>query len=432
MKVIVAGAGVVGMTTAWALSRRGHQVTVIDALAGPGLETSRGNAGQRCYSFLYPWADPGMIGPALRGLFRAKGPLKLHFPMSARTLQFLFMTTDFALRPGLFEHNRKAMLKLAMLSRDCFAQIDEELGLDYDQGQNGLIETASDRRRQTALMQKARLLDDLDIDYEWLSAKAARLHEPGLLGDAPLQGAIRLPNDGTGDSLTFTRGLAEACAARGVDIRYRTEVTGWDLQYGRIRGVRVRDYSGHQAEHDQGSTGYLTADHFVLAAGCGSRELARQLGVSLPIYPVKGYSLTAPVRNEHKAPRSTVLDDYHKLAISRLGPRIRVTGFAELDDGHRLLPEKRLQVLRQGFQARFPGSTDFSMAKAWTGFRPMLPDGPPAIGRVKGLENLVLNTGHGTFGWTLSAGSAELAAQVVDEERPLLNLEPFRADRFQR
>lgn len=431
MKVIVAGAGVVGLTTAWVLARRGHQVTVIDALAGPGLETSRGNAGQRCFSFLYPWADPGMMGPAVRGLFKAKGPLKLGFPPSARTLQFLCMTADFALRPGLFDHNRRAMVELAMLSRDSFKRMDRELGIDYDHAENGLMELASDRNRQTALMNKARLLDDLGVEHEWLNPRAARTHEPGLLGDAPLHGAIRLPRDGTGDSLLFSRGLAKACAARGVDLRYRTEITGWDVRFGRIRGLRIRDYAGHQTEHDQGSTGYLSADHYVLAAGCGSRELAQKLGFSLPIYPVKGYSLTAPVRNEHRAPRSTLLDDQCKLAISRLGDRIRVTGFVELADTHRLLPEKRLQVLRSGFQARFPGATDFSMAKAWTGFRPMLPDGPPAIGRARDIENLILNTGHGTFGWTLSAGSAELTGQVLDGEQTELSLEPFRADRFQ-
>lgn len=432
MKVIVAGAGVVGMTTAWVLARRGHQVTVIDSHGGPAMETSRGNAGQRSYGFLYPWADPAMIRTGLQGLLRRKGPLKIGFPVSGRTLQFLCMTADFATRRGLFDVNRRAMLQLAMLSREGFEEVDRSLDIDYDQANLGLLETASNRERQSVLMQKTRLLDELGIEHDWLNPRAARLREPGLLGSAPLHGAMYLPGDATGDSQLFTRGLAAACRQQGVDLRYRVEITGWDIRYARIRGIRVRDYTVHQAEHAEGSTGYLSADRYVLAAGCGSRELARQLGLSLPLYPVKGYSLTAPVRNEHRAPRSTVLDDHYKLAITRLGERVRVTGFAELTDFHRRLPERRLQTLRKGFNERFPGSVDLGMAKAWTGFRPMTPDGPPAIGPVRQLENLLLNTGHGTFGWTLSMGSAELLGQMLDGEKPSIPVDAFRADRFSR
>lgn len=430
MKVIVVGAGVTGLTTAWSLARRQHDVVVIDRLSGPGLETSRGSAGQLCYSFLYPFADPSLIKTALTGLTKAAGPLKISLPPSLKTLQFLTMALEYALQPGLFDDNRAAMLQLAQYSQRQMHRIDQELGLSYDQAQLGLMELASNRDREQQLRQKVALLDRLKIDYEWLDQTQVRVHEPGLTGKAPLHGAIRLPHDGTGDSQLFCRALAQACQAQGVELRYQTEVTGWDLKRHRINGLRVRDFSNHQAEHDEGSTGYLSADQVVLAAGCAVRSLARQLGLSMPIYPVKGYALTAPIRETETAPRSTLLDDQSKMAISRLGDRVRITGFMTLEGQRRHLHERRLAVLRNGFQARFPSGAELEQAKAWAGFRPMLPDGPPALGRVVQYDNLLFNAGHGTFGWTLAAGCGEIVADLTDEKLPELDIKAFDANRF--
>lgn len=430
MKVIVVGAGVAGLTTAWSLARRHHDVVVIDRLSGPGLESSRGSAGQLCYSFLYPFADPALLKTAIIGLTQAHGPLKVSFPPSMLTLQFLTMALDYALQPGLFDDNRAAMLTLAQFSRTQMQRIDQELGLAYDQAQLGLMELASSPEREQQLRKKVALLEQLNIEHQWLNAEQARQQEPGLVGRAALHGAMFLPRDGTGDSQLFCRELAQACAARGVELRYQTEVTGWDAHRGRISGLRVRDFSAHQDQHEEGSTGYLRADQVVLAAGCAVRPLAQQLGLSIPIYPVKGYALTAPILDSETAPQSTLLDDQCKLAISRLGDRVRITGFMTLEGQRRHLREARLNVLRSGFQRRFPSGADLKLAKAWAGFRPMLPDGPPALGRVAAFDNLVLNAGHGTFGWTLAAGCAEVVADLIDEKTPPLDLTAFKADRF--
>lgn len=430
MKVIVIGAGVVGLTTAYSLARRHHDVVVIERLSGPGLDTSRGSAGQLCYSFLYPFADPGLLKTAIQGLTKAQGPLKISLPPSLKTLQFLTMALDYALQPGLFDDNRAAMLRLAQYSQRQMRRIDKELALDYTQAQQGLMELASNRERELQLRHKVQLLEQLQIEHQWLDAAQAKAQEPGLTGAAPLHGAMLLPNDGTGDSLLFCRELAHACQVRGVEIRYQTEVTGWDVQRHRIAGLRIRDFASHQAEHDEGSTGYLSADQVVLAAGCAVRPLAQKLGISMPIYPVKGYALTAPVLEPELAPRSTLLDDQSKMAISRLGDRVRMTGFMTLEGYRRHLRDNRLAVLRTGFQARFPSGADIKLANAWAGFRPMLPDGPPALGRVPQFDNLLFNAGHGTFGWTLAAGCAEVIADVAEEKPTAIDLQPFSANRF--
>lgn len=429
MQITIIGAGVVGVTTAWALARRGYQVTVVDTLPGPAQETSQANAGQRSYGFASPWADPELFGAALRGLLRAQGPFKTRLPTSARTLQFLCMTLDFALQPDLFARNQRAMLTLGQYSRSCFDQLDDTLALDYEGAHNGMMELASDRRRPRALMARARLLDDLDIEHEWLSAQAARRAEPALQGKRPLHGALRLPGDGTGDCQAFTRALAEQCAKQGVEFRYKTRVTHMDIRQNRIQAVHVESDTNHDPAHRQPEAERLATDQVVLCAGVGARDLAYPMGLSLPIYPVKGYSLTAQVRDHYRAPRSTLIDDHHHMAMTRIGDRVRVTGFAELAGQDRRMPKRRLAALKRGFDDRFPGAADLRLAKAWTGFRPMTPDGPPLIGQC-GPDNLMMNTGHGTFGWTLSAGSAELVAQLIAGEQPDCDTSAFNPNRF--
>lgn len=420
MRTLIIGAGVVGVTTAWVLARRGYEVTVIDALGGPALETSRANAGQRSYGHVAPWAAPDMIGVGLRGLFSRYGPLKVGFPPSLRTLGFLARTTRYSLSPSLYESNNTAMLKLAAFSREAFLGIEQTLDLDFDGQHAGLLEVTNDPKG-AGLASKARALSQLGIAHEWLTPETVRKQEPGLAGDS-LASALLIPGDGTGDCHKFTQALTHECERLGVTFRYSTHVTGWDLDGSRVRGLHL--HNDEQGAHSQ------SADRVVLCGGSASRELARLLGLSLPIYPVKGYSLTAPVQDPDCAPRSTLVDLDHKVAITRLGERMRVTGFAELNDFNRSLPEQRLAVLREAVNSCFPGAADFSNAEPWTGFRPMLPDGPPALGQSP-VENLLINSGHGTFGWTLSAGCAELIGQLMDGETPAVDLSAFQPERFQ-
>lgn len=423
MDIAVIGAGVVGVTTAYALQQRGHRVTVVESHAAAGLETSRANAGQRSYGYVYPWASPAMLKKAVPWLVKRDGPLKLQLPPSRDTLRFLAATWRFAQVPGLFEANKRAMLRLGAYSRQCFQALEDDVPLAFDAGPGGLIELASDVESLKALQVNAGLLGEMGIEHRLLTALEVAEHEPALAGSQPLVGGIWLPGDGTGDCHRFTQALAAACEARGVRFLFKTQVTGAERdQGGHLRTLTLAAADGEACKP-------LAADAFVLCAGTASHRLGELFGARLPIYPVKGYSLTMPLRDAARAPQSTVIDDRHKVVVTRLGDRLRVTGFVELADHDRAIPAARLATLRDAMASRFDGAVDLDAAEPWAGFRPMTPDGPPVIGEGK-RNNLFLNTGHGTFGWTLSAASAQLIAQLIDGDKPALSLEAFRPGRF--
>lgn len=421
MHVVVIGAGVVGVTTAYELQQRGHQVTVIERLTGAGLETSRGNAGQRSYGVVYPWASAAMVKKALPWLLQKDGPLKLSLPPSLSALSFMLATLRFAYAPGVHGLNRRAMLRLGIHSRARFRVLDEQLALAFDGGEGGLLQLASTPGTMADYHASARILKALDIDHGLLSPTEVREIEPGMTGPGPLSGALHYRTDGTGDCHLFSRAMANACETRGVQFHYQTRVEGLLSDEQRVHGVEIRP--------DGGAVKTLEADAVVVAAGCASPELLRPLGLKLPIYPVKGYSLTIPLKDASRAPISTVHDDNFKVVSTRLGNRLRATGFVELADFDRKIPEQRLDTIRRAVASRFPGAVDMADAQSWTGFRPMTPDGPPIIGRGP-RDNLYLNTGHGTFGWTLSAGSADLIAQLIDGDEPALIPDAFRPERF--
>lgn len=420
MKAIIIGAGVVGVTTAWALQRRGHEVTVIEKHGQAALETSLANAGQRSYGHVSPWASPSMIRKALPSLFKQAGPLKIKWPPSGQTLGFLFRMSRYATKPGLFQRNHEAMLRLARYSREVFLELERHEPFDFDGGHGGLLKLASSEAEMRELQALSRTLGRLDIECRWLSRAAVLEHEPGLDPASPLVGGLLVPGDGTGDCHRFTRTLAERCRAAGVEFRFDTEATHLKTDERRLHSIQVNGTNGSE---------WLEADAFVVCAGCGSRDIVRSLGLDLPICPVKGYSLTAPLKDPDRALVSTLVEDRYRIAITRLGDRLRATGFVELADFNRVIPAKRLASIRAGVESRFPGMADFTRAEPWTGFRPMTPDGPATLGRGH-QENVIVNAGHGTWGWTLSAGSAEITAQLLDGEAPAVDLGAFDPLRF--
>ncbi|MDX1757772.1 MAG: D-amino acid dehydrogenase [Marinobacter sp.] len=421
MHIAVIGAGVVGVTTAYALSKRGHEVTVIERHENAGQETSFANAGQRSYGVVYPWASAAMVRQALPWLLKTDGPLKLSLPPSLEGWRFLLASLRFAYAPGVYGANKRAMLRMGIFSRRCFETLEQELPLDFDGGHEGLLQLASSPAMMAEYRATAKVLDELAIPYRLLGPREVRELEPGMTGDGPLHGAIRYDTDGTGDCHRFSQALARACEERGVRFLYRHQVERLLADRQRLHGLLLRPEDGRSVT--------LDVDACVVCAGCWSPGLLAELGLRLPIYPVKGYSLTAPLSDPERAPRSTVHDDHYKVVSTRLGNRLRATGFVELADFRRTIPEARLATIRKSVASRFPGCADLETAEAWTGFRPMTPDGPAILGRGP-RENLFLNTGHGTFGWTLSAGSAELLAQLVDGESPAMALDAFRPDRF--
>jgi D-amino-acid dehydrogenase len=424
MHIAVIGAGVVGITTAWVLRQRGHTVSVIEPLSGAGLETSKANAGQRSYGYVYPWASPAMIGKALPWLLSTDGPLKMKLPPSLPTMRFLWDTWRYARQPGLFETNKIAMLKLAAYSRQCFIDLEQQHPFDFSGGHRGLMELASNTKNLQELRENAAILKRLGIDHQLLSPDEVYSFEPGLARNPPILGALRLDDDGTGDCHQFTQALAALCADQGVTFHYGQSVAKVVTDAGKAVALTLT------RANEPGAAEQLEADAFVLCAGAASSELAQQFGLKLSVYPVKGYSLTAALVNPDQAPQSTVIDDQFHVVATRLNDRLRVTGFVELSDFNRDIPARRLDTLKRAIDLRFPRAADLETADAWAGFRPMTPDGPPAIGRGPG-DNLFINTAHGTFGWTLSAGSAHIVGQLVDGEQPAVDLDAFRPGRFE-
>lgn len=421
MRIAVVGGGVVGVTTAWELNRRGHDVVVLERHDRAGNETSKGNAAQRSYGVVYPWADPAMVFKALPWLVKQDGPLKMRVPPSLETLRFMLSTLRYAWSPGLFGLNRRAMLRLGIHSRERFLALEDELDLPFDGQHRGLLHLASTPAALDGYQEVHRLLAELGIPSRVLTPDQVREAEPGMVGDGPLYGALSYDTDGTGDCHLFSRELAQACERAGVDFRYNVEVESLEADSDRVRALAIRGVDG-QLER-------ICGDAFVVSAGCWSGQLVKPLGLDLPIYPVKGYSLTATLTDSARAPTSTIHDDNYKVVSTRLGDRLRATGFVELTDFNRDIPDARLATIRKSVESRFPGCADLDTAETWTGFRPMTPDGPAIIGKGP-RENLFLNTGHGTFGWTLSAGSASVIADVIEGSTPAVSLDAFRPGRF--
>jgi D-amino-acid dehydrogenase len=415
------GGGVVGVTTAYELNQRGHTVTVLERHEIAGNETSKGNAAQRSYGVVYPWADPSMVFKALPWLVKQDGPLKMRVPPSASAIKFMFATLRYAWSPGLFGFNRRAMLRLGMHSRKRFLALENALELSFDGEHKGLLHLASTPKALEEYREVHKVLEEMGSPSRLLTPEQVREQEPGMVGHGPLYGALSYDNDGTGDCHLFTRELAAVCEKNGVTFRYNTEAENLIANQNQVEAVALKTAEGKRE--------VLKADAFVMCAGCWSDDLVRPLGMPLPIYPIKGYSITVPLRNPDHAPTSTIHDDNYKVVSTRLGNRLRATGFVELADFHRDIPGARLETIRKSVESRFPGCADLDAAESWTGFRPMTPDGPAIIGRGP-RDNLYLNTGHGTFGWTLSAGSADVIAQVIDREEPAVPLDAFRPGRF--
>lgn len=418
MKVVVLGSGVIGTTTAYYLARAGAQVTVVDRQDGAGLETSFANAGQVSPGYSTPWAAPGIPIKALKWLFQRHAPLSFRPDGSLYQLQWMAQMLRNC-TAGRYNLNKERMMRVAEYSRDCLRQLRADTGLHYEQRSGGTLQLLRTEAQMDAIQRDIAVLQDCGVPYEVLDRDGLARVEPALAHVRDrVAGGLRLPNDETGDCHRFTVGLAEKARELGVRFRFGTDVARLQAMDGRITGVVLAD---PQAE-------VLRADHYVLALGSYSRELLRPLGLSIPVYPVKGYSLTLPLLDPALAPQSTVLDETYKIAITRFDKRIRVGGMAELA-GHDLsLNPRRRETLEMVVQDLFPGG-DLSRAEFWTGLRPMTPDSTPIIGGTA-FGNLFLNTGHGTLGWTMAAGSGQLLADLMTGRRPAIRTDGLAMDRY--
>lgn len=415
MKVAVLGSGVVGVTSAYYLAKAGHEVTVYDRQPGPALETSYGNAGEISPGYSTPWAAPGIPLKAMRWLFMKHAPLIIRPTLDPHMVSWM-LSMLLNCTSSAYAINKGRMLRVANYSRECLVALRADTGIAYDERSRGTIQLFRTQKQLDHAGQDIEVLKADGTPYEVLDRNGVAAAEPALAAvKNTFVGGLRLPLDETGDCFKFTNALAALAEKIGVVFKYGTDITSIDASGGAISGISTK-------------TGRITADHYVMALGSYSPFFARKLGLRLPVYPVKGYSLTANIVDESLSPVSTVLDETYKVAITRLGSRIRIGGMAEISGYTTNLPEARRATLEYVTNSLFPGG-DLKTAEYWSGLRPMTPDGTPVIGKTR-YANLTLNTGHGTLGWTMSCGSGKVLADIVSGTKPEIETADLTLDRY--
>jgi D-amino-acid dehydrogenase len=422
MHVIVLGSGVIGTTTAWYLAQRGARVTVLERQPGPALETSFANAGQVSPGYSTPWAAPGIPLKALKWLFQRHAPLAIRADGSL--FQLRWMTQMLAnCSAERYTVNKERMMRLSEYARDCLRTLRADTGIAYEERSRGTLQLFRTQAQLEAAQRDIAVLQECGVPYELLGADELPQVEPALTRSrSPLAGGLRLPNDETGDCHLFTTRLTELARQAGVEFRFGVDIREILTGGGGVIGVRVGD-----GEHSQ----VLAADRYVLALGSYSRQMAAGLGLDLPVYPVKGYSLTVPLVDADGAPQSTVLDETYKVAVTRFDDRIRVGGMAELGGYDLRLNPRRRETLERVVGDLFPTGGDLPRAEFWTGLRPMTPDSTPIVGATPYPE-LFINTGHGTLGWTMSCGAGALVADLVTGRQPAIRHDDLALSRYGR
>lgn len=409
MKIIVMGAGVIGVTSAWYLARAGHEVTVLERNAGAAAETSFGNGGQISVSHAEPWANPAAPLKILRWLRREDAPLL--FRLRADPAQWLWALKFLGQCTSAWTRaNTVQLVRLGSYSRQCLQALRAETGIEYDHLERGILQFYTRASEFEAAQSTARLMRDLGCERRDVDVDEAVRLEPALAPvRAQLVGATFTEADESGDARLFTTRLAQACAQVGVRFRYGARITRLLRGGGDMQGVEFAD--------EQGAYQVAKADAYVLALGSYSRTIARSAGLSLHIYPVKGYSITLPVLETSRAPTVSLGDDEYKLVYSRFGDRLRVAGTAEFNGYSNALNRVRCAAIVNRAMQIFPGISRPELASYWAGLRPTTPGNLPYIGR-SGVRGLYLNTGHGTLGWTHACGSAQAIADIIDGRRP--------------
>lgn len=409
MKVIVLGAGLLGVTSAYFLRQQGHEVTVVDRQASPAAETSFANGGQISVSHAEPWANPGAPLKVLKWLGKEDAPLLFRIRADMRQwlwgLQFMRECT-----PARTRHNIAQIVRLGTYSRDTLQALRRDIGIAYDERTQGILHFYTSQKEFDGAEAPAAQMRDLGCDRRVISADDAVKLEPALRHIRPqLAGATYTAEDESGDANLFARELVARCQADGVEFLMSHTVTALRAAGAVIDHVEATDAEGRFQR--------LRGDAYVLAMGSLSPLYAAPLGIRLPIYPAKGYSVTMPLKDATMAHQVSLTDDEYKLVFSRLGDRLRIAGTAELNGYDRDLNRVRCEAIVRRTEALFPGAGDSSQAQFWTGLRPATPSNVPIIGR-SSIANLYLNTGHGTLGWTHSCGSGKSLARIVSGQAP--------------
>lgn len=416
MRVLVMGSGVIGTTSAYYLARAGFEVVVVDRQPAVAMETSFANAGQVSPGYASPWAAPGVPLKAMKWLMQRHAPLAIK--LTGDTQQYLWMAQMLRnCTAARYAVNKERMVRLSEYSRDCLDELRAETGIDYEGRQCGTTQLFRTQAQLDNAAKDIAVLQASGVPYELLDRAGIARAEPALARVSDkLSGALRLPNDQTGDCQMFTTKLAAMAHELGVEFRFNQDIQRLQFAGDRLEGVWI--------------DGKLeTADRYVLALGSYSPQMLKPLGIRAPVYPLKGYSLTVPISDPAMAPVSTVLDETYKVAITRFDQRIRVGGMAEIA-GHDLsLNPRRRETLEMVVGDLFPQGGDPSTAELWTGLRPATPDGTPIIGGTS-YRNLYLNTGHGTLGWTMACGSGRLLADMLARKRTQISTDGLDISRY--
>ncbi len=416
MKVLILGSGVIGTAVAYYLGRAGHEVTVLDRQPGPALETSFGNAGEVSPGYSAPWAGPGVPLKAIKWMLMQHSPLVIKPVLDPAMwrwgLSMLRNCTE-----ARYELNKGRMVRLAEYSRDCMKQLRADTGIQYDERMLGTLQLFRTQAQLDGAHKDIEVLKASGVPYQVLDREGCVQYEPALAGvKDKFVGGLRLPGDETGDCFKFTNALSRLAEAAGVTFRFGVTVQAIERDAKGITGVRT-------------DAGTFAADTYVVALGSYSPMLLKPLGIKAPVYPVKGFSITVPITDAGGAPESTVMDETFKVAVTRLGDRIRVGGTAQLSGFDLALDQGRRDTLEHVVTDLFPRGGNVADASFWTGLRPMTPDGTPLIGATH-IPNLMLSTGHGTLGWTMAAGTGRVMADLIAGRAPEIDMEGLTVARY--
>lgn len=416
MKVVVLGSGIIGLTSAYYLAQQGHQVVVVDRQSGPAMETSFANAGQISTGYSAPWAAPGIPFKALKWMLQSHSPLVMHPQLDPLFWKWLWQMLSNCTSKR-YAINKARMVRLATYSHQCLDALRENLNLNYEGRSLGTLQLFRTDKQLQAVEKDIKVLEQYQVAYERLDTAGCAKVEPALsYQQHKIVGGLRLPNDETGDCFLFCQALMKQAKELGVEFLFNKKILGINASTTEVKNLVLED-------------GIIEGDSYVVALGAYSPALLTWLDIKLPVYPVKGYSLTVPIKNTEMAPCSTIMDETYKVAMTRFDQRLRVGGTAELAGFDLSLQEKRRKTLSYVVSDLFPQAGDIAASEFWAGLRPMTPDGTPVIGPTA-LDNLYLNTGHGTLGWTTCCGSGKLLADIVTGNMPEIDPEGLAISRY--
>ncbi len=415
-KTVVLGAGVVGVATAYYLAKAGHEVVVIEQQSQAGLETSFANAGLLTPGHAVPWAGPGFPAKMLKWLGREDAPLRFRLHADPAQWRWLWQFLRNCTRRR-FEEHAKRLIDLALYSMALLEELRRNHEIDYDGASTGLLHIFHDPGEFEASLQHAQFMTGQGVDQHPVDSQECIRLEPALEHCSyAIAGGIHTPRDECGDAMKFSQELAAIAAGMGAEFRYNCRVHRLVGEGGRVSRLETQ-------------SGPISADAVILCAGSDSTAMARQLGFRLPVHPIKGYSVTVPVLDAPAAPRVSLYEEKNKIGVSRLGDSVRAGGTAEFAGFDASVNPVRGEALLAALRGVTPAGLDLDQASHWAGLRPMSPDGMPIMGESP-LRGLLLNTGHGTLGWTLACASGKALADLLSERTPEVDMSGFQLTRF--